>query len=103
MREVRRLAREAGVPVRAGTLCRSNLARRGLPEMLQAAVERANHPANRSLACWLDQGVRDDESLYVHLYRPESGEPLDASATAEALPVPFCKPIKNEWSCPEAW
>ena len=65
--EVQRLALDAGVPLE--NVCRADFGRTGLPKQLEDAVIRATQPQNKSLACWLDQKVRDDESLYVHIVK----------------------------------
>ena len=91
--EVVRLAADAGIP--ASWLCRSELERRGMPKQLDRAVLRATKIKNASLACWLDQQVRDDESLYVHIVK---GRPWPNRTGAHWM-QPFCRPTTGWLPC----
>ena len=91
--EVVRLAADAGIP--ASWLCRSKLDRRGMPKQLERAVLRATKIKNVSLACWLDQPIRDDESLYVHIVK---GRPWPNRTGAQWM-QPFCRPTKGWLPC----
>ena len=91
-----RLAVDAGVP--EASVCRSNRAARGLPRELHRAIRRATGPRNESLACWLDQAVREDESLYVQIYK---GEPW-AQPQNGSLRVPTCASPPGWLPCPSA-
>lgn len=33
-------------------------------------MRRAMQPLNRTLTCWIDQEVREAESVYVNIYKP---------------------------------
>ena len=50
--------------------CRSDRAGRGLPRWARLAMRRANAPRNDSHTCWLDQSVREGESMYVIVSKP---------------------------------
>ena len=90
--EVVRLAHDAGVD--ASALCRSRLDRHGMPRQLDRAVRRATSAiVNASKACWLDQQVRDDESLYVHVTKQGRWP----NRTGASWMAPFCRPNKG-WS-----
>ena len=91
--EVVRLAADAGIP--ASWLCRSQLGRRGMPKQLERAVLRATRGRNASLTCWLDQEVRDDESLYVHIVKGEAWP----NRTGARWMQPFCRPTKGWQPC----
>jgi len=96
LEELTRLAVDAGVP--EASVCRSNRAARGLPRELHRAIRRATGPRNESLACWLDQAVREDESLYVQIYK---GEPW-AQPQNGSLRVPTCASPPGWLPCPSA-
>ena len=66
--EVRLAARKGGVD--PSRLCRSDRAGRGMPRWANGAIRRANQPRNRTLTCWLDQPVREPESMYVVVSKP---------------------------------
>lgn len=87
--ELERLAEDVGIPATAA--CRSDRARMGLPMPLQRAIRRAVAPKNTTVACWLDQEVREDESLYVHLTK-----------MAE-WPQPKLPPKSPKCQQPEGW
>jgi len=87
--ELERLAEDVGIPATAA--CRSDRARMGLPMPLQRAIRRAVAPKNTTVACWLDQEVREDESLYVHLTK-----------MAE-WPQPKLAPQSPKCQQPEGW
>lgn len=98
--ELMRAAQAAGVPVQH--VCRSNRLARGLPVQLQRALRRAKKPSNMSLSCWLDQEVREDESVYVHFYKDPHAPWPHANRTRRE-PAPFCTPFQGtgSWfSCP---
>lgn len=66
--EVRHALRYAGIdPENA---CRSDRTGRGLPRWARLAMRRANSPRNESQQCWLDQVVREGESLYANVIKP---------------------------------
>jgi hypothetical protein len=106
-----RILGAVGVPKYA--VCRSDRRATGLPRALRRAIERANRPKNASLACWLDQAVREDESLYVHVTKPtpeaaksSAGGQLwtdttvqsaGGTATSRSTPRPFCLPQRGDW------
>ena len=97
LQEVEALGRAAGI-VSSQHICRSNREARGLPVPLQRALRRATKPANDSLACWLDQSVREDESLYVHLYKAANW-PNNNDSSWRRTRRPFCKPVKDWFPC----
>ena len=61
------------------------------------AVRRATEPANGSLACWLDQKVRSDESLYVHLQKGEAWPQPHRTGVDQNGRAPFCQPVPGDW------
>ena len=80
------------VGIRADQVCRTDRHGTGLPTPLSRAIRRAVHPRNSSLACWLDQEVREDESLYVHVIKgPTPSKEHNISRH------PFCAPLKGDW------
>ena len=93
--EFLRAAELAGV--NASAVCRSDLEARGLPPPLRRAVRRATEPANGSLACWLDQKVRSDESLYVHLQKGEAWPQPHRTGVDQNGRAPFCQPVPGDW------
>ena len=93
--EFLRAAQLAGV--NASAVCRSDLEARGLPPPLRRAVRRATEPANGSLACWLDQKVRSDESLYVHLQKGEAWPQPHRTGVDQNGRAPFCQPVPGDW------
>ena len=86
--ELLRVASAVGIA--AGRVCRSDRKALGLPSPLLHAIRRATRPRNASLACWLDQAVREDESLYAHVTKDAPS--ADVNLTAR----PSCSPMK-EW------
>ena len=90
--ELRSRAVDAGIA--AEDVCQSDRVGRGLPQALQRARDRATHPRNESLACWLDQAVREDESLYVHLVKRRPWPPSNRSHVP-----PFCRPVRDWLPC----
>ena len=66
--ELRHALRKAGIDPKHA--CRSDRSGRGMPRWAAAVLHRANEPRNRTLTCWLDQPVREDESMYVVLTKP---------------------------------
>ena len=64
---------------------------------LRRAVRRATEPANGSLACWLDQKVRSDESLYVHLQKGEAWPQPHRTGVDQNGRAPFCQPVPGDW------
>jgi hypothetical protein len=66
-----------------------------MPKQLGRAVLRATKIKNASLACWLDQQVRDDESLYVHIVK---GRPWPNRTGAHWM-QPFCRPTTGWLPC----
>ena len=91
--ELRTRAADAGIG--DDGLCRSDRGGQGLPAPLARARERAVNPRNASLACWLDQEVREDESLYAHVTKRRPSPPLNRS-----FPRPYCRPVRDWWPCP---
>ena len=92
--------RRAGIA--PGGICRSDRTGRGMPLWATAAIRRANAPRNRTLTCWLDQEVREDESVYVHFYKDPHAPWTHANRTRHE-PAPFCTPFQGtgSWfSCP---
>ena len=66
--ELRHALRYAGIdPAHA---CRSDRSGRGLPRWARLAMRRANTPRNATQQCWLDQVVREGESMYVNVVKP---------------------------------
>jgi predicted SAM-dependent methyltransferase len=86
--ELVRLAADAGVS--GAAVCRSGRTALGLPGQLRRALHRALQPRNASLACWLDQPVREDESLYVHLTKGSQESDVWAQPSQEP-PQPACQ------------
>ena len=66
--ELKRLAKSAGIHPR--NLCRSDRTGRGLPRWTRQVMRRANAAKNVTQQCWLDQGVREGESMYAVLIKP---------------------------------
>lgn len=76
--EVKLAAKAANAKI--GDICRSNRVKfeghvqvtggLGLPRWARNAIRRANHPSNETQTCWLDQAVREDESMYINMYKP---------------------------------
>eukprot|EP00966_Prymnesium_polylepis_P272556 6296866-Prymnesium_polylepis.1 len=89
--ELRLLAEGARIP--PAHVCRSDRGARGLPAPLQRAIRRAGKPTNASLACWLDQEVREDESLYAHIYKVANW----SGAPRRRYAPPYCRPLKGDW------
>mmetsp|Transcript_35901 Transcript_35901/g.83821 ORF Transcript_35901/g.83821 Transcript_35901/m.83821 type:complete len:157 (-) Transcript_35901:1092-1562(-) len=108
-------AKRAGAP--DGAVCRSDRLGRGLPLPLHRAVRRAREPpsGNASLSCWLDQLVREDESLYVHIHKPvHPGQGSQRSLSQawkdarggqrnQPLPRPFCAHVEGWSPCAPFW
>ena len=66
--EVQRALQLAGIsPTYA---CRSDRTGIGLPRWARLAMKRANSPRNATTQCWLDQVVREGESLYANVLKP---------------------------------
>ncbi len=76
--ELRLAAARAGID--PAHLCRSDRSGLGLPRWAVAALRRANEPRNRTHTCWLDQKVREAESLYAVIRKPATRVPLDESS-----------------------
>ena len=72
--ELRLAAVRAGFGVGAGSMCRSDRSGRGLPRWARNAMRRANAPRNQTQTCWLDQEVREGESLYVVAFKPRQAK-----------------------------
>lgn len=68
--ELKLAALRAGFGASAGGMCRSDRSGRGLPRWARNAMRRANAPKNTTQQCWLDQEVREGESMYVVAYKP---------------------------------
>jgi len=66
--ELRHALRYAGVDPKLA--CRSDRAGRGIPRWARLAIRRANQPHNETQQCWLDQEVREGESMYVNVLKP---------------------------------
>ena len=66
--ELRRLAKAAGID--SNLLCRSDRSGRGLPRWVRHAMRRAMAPRNATQQCWLDQEVREGESMYAVAIKP---------------------------------
>ena len=59
--------------------CRSDRTGRGLPRWARLAMRRANAPRNESHQCWLDQAVREGESMYINVLKPLAPPPAAAA------------------------
>ena len=70
--ELKLAAVRAGFGATAGGMCRSDRRGRGLPRWARNAMRRANAPKNATQQCWLDQEVREGESMYVVAYKPRA-------------------------------
>ena len=76
--ELKRAARAAGIPSPEAAPCRSDRVRfdrgngggLGLPKWARQVMRRANNALNDSQTCWLDQAVREGESMYVNIRKP---------------------------------
>ena len=66
--ELRLAARKGGID--PSRVCRSDRIGRGMPRWAHGALRRANEPRNRTLTCWLDQPVREAESMYALISKP---------------------------------
>jgi len=66
--ELRRLAKAAGID--SNLVCRSDRSGRGLPRWVRHAMRRAMAPRNATQQCWLDQEVREGESMYAVAIKP---------------------------------
>ncbi|KAL1511101.1 hypothetical protein AB1Y20_005923 [Prymnesium parvum] len=88
--EVKLLAEGAGID--PSYVCRSDRSQHGLPPQLRRAIKRALDPRNASKACWLDQAVREDESLYVHIYKVPNWSHVPRNYSR-----PFCRPMSGDW------
>ena len=82
------------VGIDAQQICRTDRRGLGLPRPLRRAIQRATQPRNKSLACWLDQAVREDESLYVQVRKAAPSTPVNRSSRR-----PFCVPLKGWLPC----
>ena len=72
--EIRHALRAAGVD--PAFACRSDRKGRGLPRWARNVMRRANAPRHENQTCWLDQEVREGESVYVNVLKPLSVEPI---------------------------
>jgi SAM-dependent methyltransferase len=73
-------------------VCRSDRSGLGLGRWARSAIHRATHPRNRKMTCWIDQAVREDESMYVVLRKPDAAVrsrpvTLKPDAAAPSRPV----------------
>ena len=66
--ELRLAARSAGID--PSLVCRSDRTGLGLPRWARLAMRRANAPRFENQTCWLDQEVREGESIYVNILKP---------------------------------
>ena len=69
--ELKHALRYAGI--NPSYACRSDRTGRGLPRWARLAMRRANAPKNDTQTCWLDQVVREGESMYVNVFKPLGG------------------------------
>ena len=51
-------------------MCRSDRSGLGLPLWARRVVRKANSPKNATIQCWLDQAVREGESMYAVAIKP---------------------------------
>ena len=80
--EVKLAAKAAGIPVSSASICRSDrgvfgtrrargdVGALGLPLWARKVMRRANNAQNETQQCWLDQEVREGESMYINIFKP---------------------------------
>jgi predicted SAM-dependent methyltransferase len=82
--EVRQKAARAGI--NPADICRSDrfdatkpsTSGLGLPRWVRQVMRRANQPRNESQTCWLDQEVREGESMYLNIFKQAQPAPRKA-------------------------